>query len=70
VGVHFAEQTPAAIAAAIRRFEALEGGIRPEACRANALRFSAPRFRQEFGRVLDAAMAGTPAGSRATTAAA
>ena len=47
-GVFFVEQTPAAIANAVRRFEADAPRIRPEACRTNAERFSAARFRREF----------------------
>ena len=47
-GVFFVEQTPAAIANAVRRFEADAPRIRPEACRTNAERFSAERFRREF----------------------
>ena len=47
-GVFFVEQTPAAIANAVRHFEADAPRIRPEACRTNAERFSAERFRREF----------------------
>ena len=47
-GVFFVEQTPAAIANAVRRFEVDAPRIRPEACRTNAERFSAERFRREF----------------------
>jgi glycosyltransferase involved in cell wall biosynthesis len=47
-GVFFAEQTPAAIAEAIRTFEANETLIAPSACIANAQRFAADRFRAEF----------------------
>jgi glycosyltransferase involved in cell wall biosynthesis len=47
-GLHFAEQTPEAIVTAVRRFETSVGRITPEACRANALRFAAPRFRERF----------------------
>ncbi len=53
-GVFFAEQTPAAIADAVRRFEAEAPRIRPEACRANAERFSTERFRREFAAFVDA----------------
>jgi glycosyltransferase involved in cell wall biosynthesis len=52
VGVHFTEQTPGAIAAAVRRFEAMEDTVAAQACRSNALRFSTARFRAEFMRVL------------------
>jgi glycosyltransferase involved in cell wall biosynthesis len=47
-GVFFADQTPAAIADAVRRFEAEAPRIRPEACRASAERFATERFRREF----------------------
>jgi glycosyltransferase involved in cell wall biosynthesis len=48
-GVLFAEQSATAIAGAVRRFEQEEARIRPEACRRNAHRFDAARFRREFG---------------------
>jgi len=44
-GVTFAEQSAAAIRDAVARFEALAPAIAPEACRANALRFSEAAFR-------------------------
>ena len=47
-GVLFAEPTAAAVAAAVRRFEREGDAIQPDACRANASRFSPPRFRQAF----------------------
>ena len=47
-GVLFAEQSAAAIVDAVRRFEAQSERITPEACRANARRFEAARFRHEF----------------------
>lgn len=47
-GVFFHEQTPEAIAAAVNRFDALAGEIRPEDCRDNALRFSVEAFRQKL----------------------
>jgi glycosyltransferase involved in cell wall biosynthesis len=53
-GVFFPEQTPASIADAVRRFEAQQGRIDREACRQNARRFSAARFRREFGEFVDA----------------
>ena len=53
-GVLFAEQTPSAIAAAIRQFEAAEHRIVPAACRENAARFSAERFRSEFSGYVEA----------------
>jgi hypothetical protein len=36
---------PEALIAAVQRFEALQGGIDPQACRRNAERFSAAVFR-------------------------
>jgi glycosyltransferase involved in cell wall biosynthesis len=47
-GVLFAEQTPAAVAAAVRDFEANAARITAQACRARAERFSRARFRAEF----------------------
>lgn len=49
-GLFFDAQEPAAVAAAIRRFEAAGGTttFTPAACRANAERFSEARFRREF----------------------
>ena len=44
-GVLFGSQTAAAICEAVDRFEALEPGICPRACRLNATRFSAEIFR-------------------------
>lgn len=47
-GVFFAEQTVESLKAAVGEFEALGGKLTPKACRANSLRFSPERFRQEF----------------------
>jgi glycosyltransferase involved in cell wall biosynthesis len=47
-GVFFAEQTPAAIAAAISDFETNSARITAQACRENAMRFGVERFRREF----------------------
>jgi glycosyltransferase involved in cell wall biosynthesis len=44
-GLWFDQQTPQALIAAVQRFEALQGGIDPLACRRNAERFSAAVFR-------------------------
>jgi glycosyltransferase involved in cell wall biosynthesis len=52
-GVLFTDQTAEAIAAAVRAFEANEARVRPEACRRNAARFTATRFRQEFREFVD-----------------
>jgi glycosyltransferase involved in cell wall biosynthesis len=52
-GVYFDEQSGAAIADAIRRFEALEGRISSFACRRNAERFGERRFRSEMTAFVD-----------------
>ena len=46
-GLFFAEQTVASLTEAVERFEANAAAFSPAACRANALRFSAERFRAE-----------------------
>ena len=53
-GVLFPEQTAEAITTAVRRFEAKAPRITALACRENALRFSAERFRAEFGAYVHA----------------
>jgi glycosyltransferase involved in cell wall biosynthesis len=53
-GVLFEEQTASSIAQAIRTFETQQARIRPDACRDNAARFSGPRFRSEFGNLVQA----------------
>jgi glycosyltransferase involved in cell wall biosynthesis len=52
-GVHFSAQTPEAVRAGVLDFEAAEGRITAEACRANAERFAPERFRAEFGALLE-----------------
>lgn len=47
-GLHFFEQTPAAVAAAVAAFDTAAGRIAPQACRDHALRFAAPIFRARF----------------------
>lgn len=47
-GVLYMEQTADALIKAVRKFEESAAGISPRACRENALRFSAQRFRSEF----------------------
>jgi glycosyltransferase involved in cell wall biosynthesis len=54
-GVLFATQEAGAIVAAVRTFERERGHIAPEACRANALRFSPARFRTELTAYVDSA---------------
>lgn len=46
--VFFDAQTPAAICSAVDQFEASAGKITAQACRENAMRFSAERFRHEL----------------------
>ncbi len=52
-GRYFDAQTPAAIAGAIRGFEAERARFDAAACRDNALRFSATRFRTAFRAFVD-----------------
>jgi glycosyltransferase involved in cell wall biosynthesis len=47
-GLFYPEQTPQALAAAIREFEARASVFSPFACRRNAMRFSVARFQQEI----------------------
>jgi glycosyltransferase involved in cell wall biosynthesis len=54
-GVFFDAQTPEALVDAIARFEAT--AIDSDACRINAARFSAPRFRVEIAAHIDALLA-------------
>ena len=56
-GVLFDQQTSEAIAAGVREFEANEGRITAGACRDNAARFSAARFRSEFSAFVAARQA-------------
>jgi glycosyltransferase involved in cell wall biosynthesis len=55
-GLLFPEQSAEAIRAAVRAFLAREAAFRPEACRANALRFSIPRFREGLAAAVARAM--------------
>lgn len=56
-GVLFAEQSVPAIAAALASFDRMAPEITPEACRANALRFSEAHFRARMLAFVDAAVA-------------
>jgi len=47
-GVLFARQEPEAVAEAVARLDRLGGAVTAQSCRANALRFAAPRFRAEI----------------------
>ncbi len=55
-GLFFEEPTPRAIAACVLRFIAMEGRFSPEACRNQAARFSAERFRKEFTDAVEKAL--------------
>jgi glycosyltransferase involved in cell wall biosynthesis len=54
-GVFFSEQSVPAIIAAVNAFEQESARILPLACRDNASRFTAERFRSEFSAFVDAA---------------
>jgi len=56
-GAFFAEQTPQAVADAVRAFESGGSRISAAACRENALRFAPGRFRSGIARIVDAALA-------------
>ncbi|QRG05974.1 glycosyltransferase [Xanthobacter dioxanivorans] len=56
-GVFFDEQTPQALADAVRLFESNSNKISSEACRLNAERFSAARYRAQFVAEVDRAWA-------------
>jgi glycosyltransferase involved in cell wall biosynthesis len=56
-GVFFEEQRVGALVEAVRRFEREGDGIRPEDCRANAMRFAPERFRRELQQYIDAQLA-------------
>jgi glycosyltransferase involved in cell wall biosynthesis len=47
-GVFFLEQTVPALCSAVDEFEQAADRLTPDACRSNALRFEAPRFRRQF----------------------
>ncbi|PIV81134.1 glycosyl transferase [bacterium CG17_big_fil_post_rev_8_21_14_2_50_64_8] len=51
--VFFDEQTPEAVAAAVRTFMEREGGFSADALRANAARFSRDEFKRRFKAVVD-----------------
>lgn len=56
-GLFFDAQTPDAVRAAVVEFERTAHSFTPAACRANALRFSADRFRREARQVVSDAVA-------------
>ncbi len=53
-GVFFTEQSVPSLVDAVHLFEANSDRITPQACRANALRFSQERFRKEFAEFVTA----------------
>lgn len=55
-GVFFDRQTPEAVIAAVRHLDKRAPFITPEACRANAERFAAERFRREIAAFIRLAM--------------
>ena len=56
-GLLFKRQTVEAVKEAVEHFETCKSSIHPEACRQNAARFSAERFRRELNQALDEAIA-------------
>jgi len=52
-GVFYDEQSGSAIASAVAGFDTHASMLSPQNCRAQALRFSAPRFREEFTAAVD-----------------
>jgi glycosyltransferase involved in cell wall biosynthesis len=68
-GLFFDEQTPAALAAAVRRFESARGRIDAADCREHARAFAPARFRAEFEGVVAATLARRTADTPAPTAA-
>jgi glycosyltransferase involved in cell wall biosynthesis len=55
-GILFREQTVAAVKSAVEQFEIAPSRIQPQACRENAQRFSAERFRLELAQAFRAAL--------------
>jgi glycosyltransferase involved in cell wall biosynthesis len=58
-GVLFSQQTPEALIAAIRMFELRQSRFNAEEIRANALRFSAERFRQQLSTFIASQLEGS-----------
>ncbi len=61
-GILFDEQSAAAIAQAVARFDRHHADFSVDACRANAERFTTARFDAEFARVMAQALHGAIAG--------
>lgn len=55
-GIFFTEQTAASLQAAVHEFEQRHSDFSPRACRANAERFSAERFREEIRQLVTRCM--------------
>lgn len=55
-GLFFQDPTPECLCEAVRRFELIEDLFHPEACRANAARFSTQRYQAEMLSVIDQVM--------------
>ncbi len=60
-GLFHPDGGPAAVAAAIERFERVAGAFDPEECRAQARRFALPRFKAEIADWVSEVAAGQPA---------
>jgi glycosyltransferase involved in cell wall biosynthesis len=54
--LYFREQTPSALAAAVRRFDGFEAGFQPATARRNAERFGRGAFQAAFRRFVEAAL--------------
>jgi glycosyltransferase involved in cell wall biosynthesis len=63
-GMFFATQSAVAIGEAVRSFDAALPAIRASDCRANAMRFRAEQFREEFAAFVDRVAPGNPAAAR------
>ena len=61
-GLFFAEQSVAAVVAAVERFDRVRDELMPADCRANALRFAPERFRAEFSAFVQESWARHEAG--------
>ncbi len=59
-GVFFDEQTPTALAAAVKRFHLIEDQFDADRLTAHAASFSQERFRSEFKTAVDRALSGSP----------
>ena len=68
-GIFFAEQTPAAIAAAVTEFEQNESKFDPRACRDNSQRFSPTVFRERYSHFVRNCWAAFKSGNLAAEAA-